>query len=358
MAMDKNQLRRIRILISMFCSHKEVNVKNFLARYNEETSINEETWYSKRKNEAGEVVLVKKSQNVSSRTFNRDIRMLQETYNAPLKYSPRSKSWKLIGAWNPQQTFMGTFDCEKALLCERIASSFLPAKMQMEIQNSIGGILAEKSGSWTQRISLENFCVIPPEGNFVDGRIFLKVFNAWKECETIVVNYNDSKGVEKQKTFEPHVFAWHNNTWYLKGKLLQNKTSLATIIKDPPEIQVLALHRISSVMPMASPKKFIPDPTILEQVKKTGLFNFKKIPAVEIVFHDFAARKMAERFEGKPDCIMEKTENSLRIKLKNIAEHEAVSLALSANGNAEIITPQSLRKTMYDIALEIMERHK
>ena len=54
---------------------------------------------------------------------------------------------------------------------------------------------------------------------------------------------------------------------------------------------------------------------------------------------------------------MEKTENSLRIKLKDIAEHEAVSLVLSANGNAEIITPPP-RKTMYDIALESMERHK
>ena len=358
MAMDKNQLRRIRILISMFCSGREVNVKDFIKRYDDETSLTEETWFSKKKDKDGKVILVKKSQSVSSRTFNRDIKVLQNTYNAPLRYSPRSKSWKLTAPWNPKQTYIGTFDCEQALLCERIASSFLPPEMQMEIQNSIGGILAEKSSNWMKRLSLENFCVIPPEGNFVDGRLFLKVFNAWKECETIVVVYNDSKGVVKQKTFEPHVFAWHNNTWYLKGKLLQNKTTLATIEKDPPEIQVLALHRISSVLHVASPKKFAPDPTIIEQVRKTGLFNFKKVPEAEIVFYDFAARKMAERFEQKPGCVMEKTENLLRIKLKDIAEHEAVSLALSANGNAEIITPQSLRKTMYDIALEIMKRHK
>ena len=118
----------------------------------------------------------------------------------------------------------------------------------------------------------------------------------------------------------------------------------------------MALHRISAVE--HTENSFRSDSEILEQVKKNGLFNFPKIPEVLMEFTGFAARKIEERFKAHPQSIIKKQDDVLQLKLKNIAEFEAISLAMSAMGNVRILSPESLRKSMLKIAEDLVKNHQ
>ena len=334
MPVNKNQQQRMRILISMLCGHQEVNYDTINERLCDEGAS---------------------SVKISRRTFLRDMETLRNEYQAPLVYSKMDNSWKLTRPWNPG-AFMGkSFDCTKALLSERIACSFLPAKMQGQIQDAVGSLIAAKPTRWG-RTNFENLQILPPEANFVNGNVFLKIYEAWENKKTIIVSYCDSRGITKDKTFEPHIIAWHNNTWYIKGKLLKNKTLVSETVKDPPKVELLALHRISSVEHTGN--SFRSDSEILKQVKKNGLFNFPKIPEVLMEFTGFAARKIEERFKAHPQSIIKKQDDVLQLKLENIAEFEAISLAMSAVGNVRILSPESLRKSMLKIAEDLVKNHQ
>ena len=334
---NKHQERRLRILTAMLLA-------------NDSTPVRYGTFLEKMRD-----LEIDDGYKISSKTFSRDIATLRDDFHAPLKYDTHRQSWRLTdSSWKPD-AFWGKFDARKAILSERIASSLMPKKMQAQLQDALGGLLTNSKGHACKYMELESFQMLSPCNYFVNGNIFLEVYQAWEKRERIELSYCDRKGISKIKVFEPHILAWYNNTWYIKGKLLENRTSLAVAIKDPPEVQVLALHRISHVRPLK--KFFKTDSQLLQQVQKTGLFDFKKIPVVEMEFFGMAARTMAERFELRPGIIVSKTDDLLKVKLENIAEHEALSLAMNAHGEVRITSPESLRKSLRELAQKLVDHH-
>ena len=337
MPVSKNQERRLRILNGML--HARGNTRVSYSTFLEKMKDNE----------------LDDGYHLSSKTFNRDIAVLRDEYHAPLQYDKRRHNWYLTDlSWQPD-VFWGKFDASKAILSARIASSLLPRKMQSLLQDALGGLLTNNSGKNGKYMDLESFQILSSGGYFVDGNIFLAAYQAWEKRETIVLTYRDSKGICKEKLFEPHIFAWHNNTWYLKGKLLENRTSISVAIKNPPEVQVLALHRISEIR--GTGKFYKKDAKLLKELKETGLFEFKRIPAVEMEFYGRAARTNAERFEKRPEVIVAREADMLRIRLRNIAEYEAISLAMAAIGEVRVIAPESLKKSIREIAQKLLDNH-
>lgn len=344
MPVNKQQERRLSLLTEMLLDNRKKSDKNVGF-----TPVRYGTFLEKMRD-----LEIDDDYMISSKTFNRDIKTLQETQGAPLKYDHK-RGWVLTGPWTPNNLW-GAFDVRKALLSERISGSILPGKMQKELQTALGDLLADNAEHIAANLELENFQVLTPNNKFVDGEIFLKVYKAWESRKRLVINYRDRNGTCKEKTFEPHVFAWYNNVWYIKGKLLKNRTSLAEVIKDPPEIQVLALHRMLKV-DIDAGISFKTDPKILAQVKKDGLFNFKRMPVVEMEFFGNSLKSMEERFEKQPELVTHRTSDLLRVKLKNMAEHEALSLAFSALGDVRIISPADLRDRMKEIAEQLVKNH-
>ena len=100
-------------------------------------------------------------------------------------------------------------------------------------------------------------------------------------CQPIKIRFahpNYSQDDASEKLFEPHVFAWNGGSWYLKGKLLRNNEER---FEEPP-VQVLALHRIETAEMREG--TFFPAPEILKSIKEGGLFDFQKLPDVEVEF--------------------------------------------------------------------------
>ena len=171
-------------------------------------------------------------------------------------------------------------------------------------------------------------------------------------CQPIKIRFahpNYSQDDASEKLFEPHVFAWNGGSWYLKGKLLRNNDER---FEEPP-VQVLALHRIEEAEMREG--TFFHAPEILKNVKEDGLFDFQKLPDVEVEFFKPFAQAMLEKYENTPGAVKEVKADSVIIHLHNLTEYEAAQLVLTTCGNAKVHAPGRLKLYMRRIANKILD---
>ena len=331
MPANKNQIRRIQTILKMMRQCRYPNFKSFLKEMKDQ-------------DEAG-------AYSLSSKTFSRDIADLRDEYGAPVHYDASRKGFYLSNTeWYNEDLMVEPFEMKAALLGERVADGIFPEPLRGEISKAISALLMKNETGMAEGVELENFQVLCPDNlPKVRPEIFLTAYNAWERRNYLKLIYRSAKNHVAEKLFEPHVFAWNGGCWYLKGKLLRDDDKHY----DPPKIQVLALHRIEKAESLDG--QFWPEPSILKGVKESGLFDFEKIPEVELeILHPFD-QAMAAGFAEK---ITERGEDYIRILLKDIPRYEAVQIILSTWGNVRVLAPESLKDRVCKIAEKLLRNNK
>ena len=331
MPANKNQIRRMQTILKMMRQNSYPNYTSFVKEM-------------KKLDIAG-------AYHISSKTFSRDIADLRDEYGAPIKYDGSRKGFYLTNTeWYNEDLMVEPFEMKSALLGERIASGLLPEPMRGEISRAIASLLMKNETGMAEGVELENFQVLST-GNLpqVPPDIFLAVYNAWEQHCFLKLSYRSAKNHLSEKLFEPHVFAWEGGCWYVKGKLQRDDDTRY----DPPQIQVLALHRIETAEIL--PGHFWPDPAILKGVKESGLFDFEKIPEVVLEI----LRPFDQSFAaGFADKITERGDGYIRVVLKDIPQFEAVKIVLGTWGNVRVIAPESLKERVCKIAEKLLENNR
>ena len=333
MPASKNQIRRMQTLLKMLRSNSYPNYTSFMKEM-------------RAQDVAGAFKL-------SSKTFSRDIADLRDEYGAPIHYDSCRKGFYLSDTeWYNEEMMVEPFEMKAALLGEKAASGIFPEPMRSEIAHAVSALLMKNDETgMAEGAELDTFQVLNPPGlPKIDPDIFLAAYNAWEQHKKLKLCYRSSANRVSEKVFEPHVFAWNGGCWYLKGKLIRNDDKR---YDDDPRIQVLALHRVEKAEVLKN--DFDTDPAILKGVQKSGLFNFREYPEVDIEFFAPFAKGMEERY---PDNVVAKTGHSVRIKLKGLYEYEAIQLVLGACGNAKVYAPSHLRTCLRRIAEKINENLK
>lgn len=328
MPANKNQIRRIQTILMMMRQNRYPNYTSFLAEM-------------KKQDPAG-------AYKVSQKTFSRDLADLREEYGAPVHYNASRKGFYLTDTeWYNEELMIEPFEMKAALLGERFADGLLPEPMRGEISRAISALLMKNESGMAEGVELENFQVLCPENlPVVRPEIFLTAYNAWEQHHYLKLTYRSAAGRVSKKLFEPHIFAWNSGCWYLKGLLQRSDGALC----DPPVVQILALHRIETIEMTAG--QFSPEPAILKGVKSSGLFDFEKIPEVDLEILAPFDRTLAA---GYTRWITERQEGAVRLLLKEIPEYQAIQLVLATQGHVKIHAPESLRETIRAIANRLLE---
>lgn len=328
MPANKNQIRRIQTILMMMRQNRYPNYTSFLSEM-------------KKLDPAG-------AYKVSQKTFSRDIADLRDEYGAPVHYDTSRKGFYLTNTeWYNEDLMVEPFEMKSALLSERVASGILPEPMRGEISRAISALLMKNESGMAEGVELENFQIISPENlPVVRPEIFLTAYNAWEQHRYLRLTYRSATGRVSQKFFEPHIFAWNSGCWYLKGLLQRSDDAVC----DPPLIQILALHRIETIEMTAG--EFCPEPAILKGIKSSGLFDFEKIPEVDLEILAPFDRTLAA---GYTQWITERQEGAVRLRLKEIPEYQAIQLVLATQGHVKIHAPESLRETIRTIANRLLE---
>ena len=329
---NKNQRERLRILYQMLYRNEITNHSTFMAKLQSLGNVNID--------------------KVNPRTIARDIKLLQTEYNAPIEYNYKDRSWNLTQkGWYHRHLCIEPNVTKAAILSERIAGRFMPA-MQDDIEKAINTLISKTGTGLDKDADLNCFQVLHPEfQSIVPASIFLSAYEAWEKHHKIQIEYTNHAGKSSVKIFEPHVFAWHENNWYLKGHVTRNNQ----FILDPPQIRVLALHRISKITNLF--EKFKTNRSLIEDVKKNGLFDLPKYEKVILEFYGNSARKMTERFANTPQLVKKAQEDFLRVEIKSVNQPEIEKLLLTSGGEFKIISPIELKEEICSIAQTILKNN-
>ena len=331
MPANKNQIRRIQTILKMMRQNRYPNYTSFIKEMEKQD--------------------IAGSYKLSSKTFQRDIADLRDEYGAPVRYDASRKGFYLANIdWYNEDLMVEPFEMKAALLSERVASGILPEPLRSEMNKAISALLMKNENGMAEQAELECFQILCPEHlPQVNPDIFLTCYNAWEQRKYLLLRYRSVKGHFSEKLFEPHVFAWNGGSWYLKGKLLRNDGER---FEEPP-VQVLALHRIEEAAMRDG--TFFPAPEILKNIKEAGLFDFQKLPAVEVEFFKPFDQTMYEKYINTPGAVKERKEESVVIRLNNLTEYEAAQLVLTTCGNAKVHHPPELKLYMRRIANKILD---
>lgn len=334
MPVSKNQLLRFHTILKMMRQSRCLNFPVFLR----------------------EMRLRNPKYELASKTFQRDIRDLRKIYNAPISYDASRRGYFLVDSdWYNENLPAEPFEIKAVLLGERVASNILPEPLRIEMDKAVGSLMMKNAnGGMAEGVELENFQVLPPGGQLpVNAEVFLCCYKAWEEHKCLRLDYSSAAQKNSRKLFEPHIFAWKDGKWYLKGKVLRSDDER---YDDAPLVRVLALHRIMAAEVLDY--TFEPAPEILQQLKKKGLFNLETLPLVELEFFKPADLRIYEQYCRQPGVIKERTADSVRIELKDITEFEAAKLVMNAMGNARIHQPRELKEYVRSAAEKILESLK
>ena len=331
MPANKNQIRRIQTILKMMRQNRYPNYTSFIKEMEKQD--------------------IAGSYKLSSKTFQRDIADLRDEYGAPVRYDASRKGFYLANIdWYNEDLMVEPFEMKAALLSERVASGILPEPLRSEMNKAVSALLMKNENGMAEQAELECFQILCPEHlPQVNPDIFLTCYNAWEQRKYLLLRYHSVKGHSSEKLFEPHVFAWNGGSWYLKGKLLRNNEER---FEEPP-VQVLALHRIETAEMREG--TFFPAPEILKSIKEEGLFDFQKLPDVEVEFFKPFDQAMYEKYINTPGAVIERKAESVVILLHNLTEYEAAQLVLSTCGNAKVHHPPELKLYMRRIANKILD---
>lgn len=333
MPVNKNQWLRFQSILAYMRKKRYVNYRLFM----KDMQRSNPTYY------------------IAPKTFTRDMQNLKKQLGAPVEYDQHHKGFYLSDPdWNSKYMPTTSGDLKLLVLSEKISQTFMPPQLSGELNNAINALLMKQEKAIPEEMNLENFQIINPVfAPQVDPELFLEVYNSWETMHYLKITYLSSQNHQSVKLIEPHVLAWNNGSWYVKGFLANDN---GVPCNQPFPVRVFALHRIQKAEML--PRRFFSFDDDIKRIKKSNLFDFQLIDEVEIEFFPPYLKQMEERFSSFPDAIVSKNENSMLVRLKDIPEYTAIQLVLLAGGNARIHKPASLRESLGKIAQTIMKNLK
>lgn len=332
MATYSQKILRMRYLLSMMRRGEYPNYNRFAKSLDEKTAA-----------------LFGKT-SLAPKTFTRDIAELKKIFKAPVEYDPSRKGFYLSKIeWTSSELAEAPQSTKTLAAGTRIAELMAPQPLRSELKKALNCIL---SSSENVPRSINTLRIFKQDKHEIDPHIFKLVYSAWEIKRSLEITYTSAKNETSVKKLNPHILAWQDGDWYLKGEVTNSDDSECC----PPEVRVFAIHRISEAKVLSA--EFLSLPQFLDQSKP--LFDFDSIKEVRIRFFKPFGKLISDRFSCKSGCAVKfrKSDESAVLTLNNIFEYEAVDLVLYSRGESEILKPAELKKTVSNIGRKLVRNNK
>ena len=282
----------------------------------------------------------------STRTVMRDIETLKNEYNAPIEYDPVNRGYFLLNPnWELNVPLISDDVLSMSMLSTRLASDFLPEPVKTRANSAMEKALAGNNSAFFDDAMIESILCATGIKSAVDPLVFRKVFDAWRQHQVIKLTYHVPNKKAAVLCFEPHILAFRNGVWYLKGHERGKK-----------EAKVYAIQRISDAA--FAGDTFVSDKKLIEETRKNGLFVFPRISGIRLLCDASIAFYIHEHQTVKQFKIEPQSDGSLIITLKPAVEHEVIRWILGESGKIKVLEPDSLRKKVAAAGKLIWEQNR
>ena len=282
---------------------------------------------------------ISKNINISCgrKTILRDIKLLKEEYGAPIEFDRQSNSYHLKHkGWDlkvPQ--LLSDSEMLAAVLGARLAEEIFPEPLRSDIRNAVDFQLTNNSPDFLDSAQINALIVVPRLIIEINPGIFMTVFRAWQNNEAVNITYEAADGSKSERMVEPHILAFYDQAWYIKGWCrLRN------------EIRSFAIHRILKAQ--AAGKFFEPDQELIKITGSGDFLQYDKVEDIEIICENELKTFLETKPFHESQKIQKFDNEHILLSIPAAPEHEIVKWVMYQSGKARLIKPPALIQIIHE----------
>ena len=280
------------------------------------------------------------------RTVMRDLDSLRKDFQAPIAFSPEHNGYYLTNPnWEFQVPLFEDGMIMSAMLGAQLAGEILPSPVKEQIRDAVDNQIADNNSELLEQTFIETLLIASGPKTTTSPEVFGTVFQAWRERKRIFLTYAKGSGEISERTFDPHIVAYHKGNWYTKGVDLCDG-----------KVITLAIFRIKKAELLRVTFEIRRD--ILQETKRNGLFNYPKIENIKVKCSADIAYYLYEQRKAKKLTIEPQCDGSLIVTLPPSPEQEAIRWILGEGGKVEVLEPHDLRQKIHNLAVKISDVNK
>jgi predicted DNA-binding transcriptional regulator YafY len=289
------------------------------------------------------------SLSCSPKTIQRDIKLLKNCFNAPIKFDTERNGFYLAHhGWNFYHPIYSDSEMLASVLGAKIAEDFLPEPLKSEVRKAVDFQLATNNPDFLDTANISSFITSFSKSNIkIPATIFGDLFEAWKNHNSVEIVYESADRKSSTRIIDPYIITFYNGNWYTKAWCHLRK-----------DIRFFALHRIRKIEITQLTYEF--DKTVLENYDINNPFNYKleTINNVELVFSKYSAKYIIDRCIANNYKYNYNNNGSVKVYIESASKYEILCWILCEGSNVKIIRPLSLIENIKQHCLEIINQYE
>jgi len=287
-----------------------------------------------------------RSLSCTEKTIYRDIQVLKKDFDAPIAFDYERNGYYLIHhGWNfcCPQIFDDT-ELLAAVLGARIAEHIFPEPLKSRIRDSVASLLIDNNPDFLDKTQVDSLVIIPSLRTLIKAEVFMPLFTAWQNHETVRMKYEDVESEVSERDFEPHAMIFFDGIWYAKG---------FCYLRNAP--RTFVVHRIKSVS--STGKFFKPDPAIIKSASEELIFDPEIVKNVKIVCDAYLLNMLRVKPLHAKQKARKLTDGRFEVSIPEIARYRLLTWVMRQCGRAMIVNPSDMASEIREFAKKIQKKH-
>lgn len=209
----------------------------------------------------------------SARTLRHDIEILKKEYNCPVEFDFAIKKYVLYNK-NWEFTLPSVLNNNELLaivIGEKFSKDILPPNISRSVTDAVNEVIRSNitDDSYFSSARLNSLKILTESGECLPDEIFSIVFDAWRSCHRLLIDYRDGRDELSQRIIEPHALCFYDMQW-----------SIQAFCPDKKQWRTFLMNRIDRAY--LQDDKFIQDDKTISRISADNYFNFASIGKAKI----------------------------------------------------------------------------
>ena len=281
------------------------------------------------------------------KTIGRDIKLLIEDFNAPIKYCKTNHGYYLTyDEWDFDCPPLNETAITALILGAKIAEDVVLEPLKTEIHNAVTILLTHEDSAYSNRSKIDTFESLSGLKVLIDNEVFKKVYESWSNNRSVTILYkklNDNEPIKR--LIDPYSMKQLSRGWYIKGYCHLRK-----------EIRTFALHRITAVE--STDNSFERPAEYLTKDTSDSFFEFERINDIELLCSAGIAGYVKERSKAYNQKYTQNDDGSIKLFIESAVRYSLTRWVMAESGEVKVIKPQALADEIKTNAESILKNYR
>jgi len=200
--------------------------------------------------------------------------ILRKEFSCPVEYDQslhryvlRDKAWDFT-----VPAILNTSELLALVIGGKLSHDILPPSVSQRVEAAVNEVLRFNSTDGmiaSGRIGALK--LITHAGDTVSDDVFANVFDAWRDCHQLFIEYNDAQDRHVSRKIEPHALVFYDMQWSIRARCIE---------EDERPVRTYLVSRIERAYVLND--KFTPLDEVIRTASPDNYYMFQEIGGVKI----------------------------------------------------------------------------